>query len=151
MNNIKAIAILILVILGGVMLYFTSRPPELVAEQPSEAESVSQANTLPTRIDEQASVKVAVTPQNIFSQSAEWRFGIIMDTHSVELDQDLTQSAVLIDADGKEYKPLRWEGASGGHHREGALIFPSITPRPNYLKLEISGLAEVTRIFLWEF
>ena len=74
-----------------------------------------------------------------------------MSTHSVELDQDLTQVTVLVDDQGKEYKPLSWEGAIGGHHREGTLIFDSITPIPKLIEMkirDIDGISE--RSFKWD-
>ena len=73
-----------------------------------------------------------------------------MDTHSVELDQDMTKITVLVDDQGKEYKPLGWEGTVGGHHREGMLIFNQITPTPKSVKLKISGIGDVVRSFVWQ-
>ena len=73
-----------------------------------------------------------------------------MDTHSVELDQDMTESAVLIDGQDKEYKPIGWEGPSGGHHREGVLVFDPIEPMPKYIELKIKNIGGVTeRLFKW--
>ena len=74
-----------------------------------------------------------------------------MDTHSVELDQDMLRIAVLVDDKDKEYKPLRWEGAEpGGHHREGVLIFNQIVPSPKSIKLKISSIGEAERNFIWQ-
>ena len=104
------------------------------------------------KIDNQSAVTVTVSPIDIFSQSKEWKFDIVMDTHSVELDQDLTKTAVLVDGRGKEYKPLRWEGSpAGGHHREGTLVFGQIKSGSNSIELKISGIGAVMRNFSWEF
>lgn len=74
-----------------------------------------------------------------------------MDTHSVELDQDVAKIAALVDDSGKEYKPLRWEGTPvGGHHREGSLVFNRITPTPKFVELKISGIGGVARSFIWQ-
>jgi len=91
-----------------------------------------------------------VTPLDLSPQSKEWKFDIGMNTHSVELDQNMTKIVVLLDDQGKEYKPLRWEGAeAGGHHREGVLIFNKITPIPKSLRLKIFDVGGVVRIFAW--
>ena len=80
----------------------------------------------------------------------EWKFDIAMNTHSVELNQDMTKVAVLVDDQGKEYKPISWQGAeSGGHHREGVLIFNQITPTPKSIELKITGIGGVVRNFVW--
>ena len=74
-----------------------------------------------------------------------------MDTHSVELDQDMIKIAIIVDDQGKEYKPIRWEGAeAGGHHREGVLIFSQITPTPKSVELKISSISDVVRSFIWQ-
>jgi len=53
-------------------------------------------------------------------------FEVVMDTHSVDLDQyDLGKLAVLRDDTGKEYSPAAWQSAPGGHHRTGTLSFPA--------------------------
>ena len=74
-----------------------------------------------------------------------------MDTHSIELDQDMTKIAKLVDDQGKEYKPTAWNGPTGSHHREGMLIFNQITPIPKSLELKISGIGGVVRSFIWKF
>lgn len=104
-----------------------------------------------SRIDNQASVTVTVTPVDISPESKEWKFAVVMDTHSTELDQDLTKTSVLVDDQGTEYKPLRWDGAVGGHHREGVLMFNQITPIPKTVELRISGVGNVMRSFIWKF
>jgi len=75
------------------------------------------------------------------------------NTHSDELDQDLTKVVTLENNDGNLYKPSSWEGSPlGGHHREGTLLFNPISPQPGSISLkikEIGGVAE--RSFLWEF
>ena len=67
-----------------------------------------------------------------------------LNTHSAELDQDMTKIAVLVDEQGKEYKPLAWEGAEpGGHHREGVLIFNAIQPMPQTVEIRIRDIGSV--------
>ncbi|OHA90910.1 MAG: hypothetical protein A2665_02175 [Candidatus Zambryskibacteria bacterium RIFCSPHIGHO2_01_FULL_46_30] len=114
------------------------------------------SNTLDTpqkwesKTDDQLAVTVTVSPLDISLQSKEWKFNIVMSTHSVELDQDMIKIAVLVDDSGKEYSPIRWEGApAGGHHREGILFFAPITPYPQHLTLSIKDIGGVQRSFSW--
>lgn len=139
-------------ILGFILLYRNSAPIEPRMPISNEINQQNKSDkTLDAKIDEQNSITVIVTPIDISPQSQEWKFDVGMNTHSVELDQDLKQITVLIDENGKEYKPLRWEGAeAGGHHREGVLIFNSIKPMPKSIKLRIFGLGgDIERFFPW--
>jgi len=79
-------------------------------------------------------------------------FDVTMNTHSVELVEDLTRSAILRDDAGKEYAPIAWEGAGpGGHHREGKLKFAAFKTKPKFVELVVKNLAQVSeRAFRWE-
>lgn len=134
MNRTVTISVLVLAFIGGFLIFYQNRRTE---------------QKLESKVDDQASVTVAVTPIDISSKSKEWKFDIVMDTHSVELDQDMTESAVLISDQGKEYKPISWEGSSGGHHREGILTFNQIIPVPKSVELKISSIGDVVRSFTW--
>jgi len=103
-----------------------------------------------SKVNDQASVTITVTPTLLSAESGEWKFDVVMDTHSVELDQDMTKVAVLIDEQRKEYRALNWEGPTGGHHREGILTFTKITPSPKSVELKISDIGGVVRIFNWQ-
>jgi hypothetical protein len=92
-------------------------------------------------------VSVTVTPLD----QANLSFKVTLSTHSVDLGEDLIQVSTLVDENGKEYKPIKWEGDPlGGHHRESVLSFGEIAPRPQIITLsigKISGIAE--RKFEW--
>ncbi len=122
--------------------------PSQTQEQQTQQEQSNQK--LETKTDEQGGVSVAVTPTDISAESKEWQFAIVMNTHSIELDQDLVKLAVLIDDQGKEYKPARWEGPTGGHHREGTLVFEPVAPAPQSIELKINGIAGAARVFTWQ-
>ncbi len=151
MNKAITIFTLVLAFIGGFLIFYNPKP----ASNPTEGNS--QAIEDPTqkwesKVDEQASVTVTVTPSDLGVVSKEWKFDVVLNTHSVELDQDMANVAVLMDDDGKEYKPLRWEGASaGGHHREGVLVFSPIIPTPKLVDLKITGIADAVRTFNWQF
>jgi len=133
MNKIILISILAIVLMGGFLIFYNPKP-----------------ENWESKTDNQAAVSITVTSIDISSQSKEWKFDIVMDTHSVELDQDMTESAVLIDGQDKEYKPIGWEGPSGGHHREGVLVFDPIEPMPKYIELKIKNIGGVNeRLFKW--
>lgn len=80
-------------------------------------------------------------------------FEIAMNTHSVDLGDDLTKIAILRDDAGKEYLPVAWDGPDGGgHHRSGNLQFGALSNKPKYVELVIKGLAEVPeRVFRWDW
>lgn len=95
-------------------------------------------------------LKVTVTPQDISSGAKTWDFGVVMETHTQPLNDDLARSSVLI-ADGKRYLPMGWEGAPpGGHHRKGLLRFKSIVPAPRLIELQIRLAGDTSpRNFKW--
>ena len=76
-------------------------------------------------------------------------FQIVINTHSVDLDFDLTQISALYDNLGNTYKPAKWEGSEpGGHHRSGILKFPSINKNAKSIKLVITDSTK--REFNWD-
>lgn len=76
-------------------------------------------------------------------------FQIAINTHSVDLDFDLTKIATLHDNFGKDYYPLEWEGSEpGGHHRNGILRFPAINAKAKSIKLIIKD--STRREFNWD-
>jgi hypothetical protein len=79
-------------------------------------------------------------------------FEVAMNTHSVNLADDMTKISFLRDDAGQEYKPTAWDGAEGGgHHRSGSLKFAALTSKPKYVELVIKGLAQVPeRVFKWD-
>ena len=77
------------------------------------------------------------------------KFEIAINTHSVQLDFDLTQISKLYDSLGKDYKPLNWVGASpGGHHRSGTLVFEPVDKNAKSITLVITDSA--SREFKWD-
>lgn len=152
MNN-KTLTILTLALafLGGFLFFYRGGPTKELAPVVNQVnEQTTTKQTWETKTEEQASVTVVVTPLDLSSNSKEWKFDVVMDTHSVELDQDMTKIAVLVDDQGKEYKPISWDGPIGGHHREGVLIFNQISSNPESVELKISDIGDVVRIFKWD-
>ncbi len=117
--------------------------------QPSASQS--SGARFETKSHEGGSVTVKVTPLALGLEQP-LVFDLAMDTHSVDLSDDLTKIVIVRDDAGKEYAPIAWEGAGpGGHHREGKLKFAALTGKPKYVELVIKGLARVPeRVFRWE-
>ena len=79
------------------------------------------------------------------------KFKIKMNTHSVELNQNLLNISSLRDEQGREYRIEKWDGSEpGGHHRNGVLSFSELAPNPGVVTLVISDIANVpARTFTW--
>ncbi len=113
--------------------YFISKSPENI--QPKNI-------SFQTLTNNQNNVEFKVTPLSTSE------FQIAMDTHSVDLDFDLTKISILYDNLGNEYKPIKWEGSEpGGHHRSGVLKFSSLNKNAKSIKLVFNDSA--TREFKW--
>ncbi|OGD24293.1 hypothetical protein A2Z10_02720 [Candidatus Azambacteria bacterium RBG_16_47_10] len=106
--------------------------------------------SLEAQSNEEGSVTITVLPR-IAEGADRWEFAITLDTHSVELSQDIAAISVLRDDTAGTYAPLVWEGnPPGGHHREGTLVFAPITPLPQTITLDIrDGADEKARTFRW--
>ena len=153
MKNKILTTLYILAFVGGFFaLYFSGSTKQTapIVSQTNQQTDTSQLWV--QKIDEQSEVTVIVTPIDILSQSKEWKFDVGINTHSVELDQDMIKVAVLVDDNGEEYKPLRWEGAeAGGHHREGVLIWSAIEPMPQSVEIKVKDIGGILeRSFKWD-
>ena len=144
------ISILAFAFIGGFLVFYN---PKTVSTPPTQNnfDISGTVQKWESKIDDQASITVTVTPILLGEKSGDWKFDVVMDTHSVELDQDMTKVAILIDEQGKEYKARSWDGSpTGGHHREGVLTFSKITPTPKSVKLKIFDIGGVVRAFNWQ-
>ena len=113
--------------------YFVSKSPENI--QPKSA-------SFQTLTSNQNNVEFKVTPLS-FSE-----FQIVIDTHSVDLNFDLTKISILYDDLGNSYKPVKWGGSEpGGHHRSGILKFSEINKNSKSIKLVVIDSTE--REFDW--
>jgi len=112
---------------------------------------LAMASGLKTEVNNDGGVRVEVTPAQLATGQAS-RFEVRLNTHSVPLDQDLTAVAVLHDNEGREYKPLAWDGSPpGGHHRRGTLVFPALSGPVTSVTLTIRDVAGVAaRDFTWQ-
>jgi len=95
-------------------------------------------------------VRVTVEPENI-SAGQSVQINVRLNTHSVNLGQDLAAVSELRDNEGHTYKANQWNGSPpGGHHRSGTLIFPALNPTASIVTLIIHDVAGVPeRSFTW--
>ncbi len=96
-------------------------------------------------------VYVTVKPTALAPDKAV-KFDVRLNTHSVELDQDLIAVSELRDDKGRTYRPDQWKGSPpGGHHRKGTLIFPVLKESAKSVTLIIRDVADVPeRVFTWQ-
>jgi hypothetical protein len=109
------------------------------------------ANAYSSLTSSEKSVTVDVRPIQLRpGQPAE--FEVRMNTHSVDLSQDMVSVSTLMDEQGRNYQPVAWKGSGpGGHHRKGVLAFPVIDGSPKSVKLIIRDVADVPeRTFEWK-
>ena len=77
-------------------------------------------------------------------------FRIAFETHSVNLDFDPAQIAELTIDQTVSTQAVRWDGPSpGGHHIAGELWFAGRQEKPVSLKLQLRGIADKDREFIW--
>lgn len=142
-KSILIVSLAALAILSG--LWFargwgkTPTSSVLVSQDAADLQPVSNS---------EGGVEVTVTPS---WRETAWDFEISLNTHSVELDNDLVRDSFLADESGRKYSPNSWEGdPPGGHHREGILRFDQKIPGSN-LKLVVRNLGVPERSFEWRF
>ena len=98
-----------------------------------------------------AEVTVKVTYSNF--EAAIPVFNVVLDTHSVELDQYRFEDIVVLrDQAGKEHKPQITSTKGSGHHREAVLEFKNADlSDSDYVELVIKNLPGVPeRVFKFD-
>jgi hypothetical protein len=103
------------------------------------------------QVSNEREVKITATLQNIPKEAKTWDFELSLETHTHALSDGMENSSVLI-ADGKQYKPVGWEGSPpGGHHRKGMLRFKAIVPQPASVELQVRLIGDPSpRSFKWQ-
>ena len=106
----------------------------------------------PTKQNRQGPVTVAVTPASPLAAETPLRFRIVLDTHSVGLDDIAMERAVVLrTANGKDVAPSAVEQPQGsGHHRQAVFIFPPVADRGevHVVVKNVGGVEE--RVFTWQ-
>lgn len=111
----------------------------------------AQTKSLQVRENNEGTVMVSVTPQDVLTTAAAWRFGVQFNTHVTPITQDIVAVASLSGDGSAGERPMAWEGdPPGGHHRKGVLVFKPLDPMPATITLdvrEVGGVAD--RTFTW--
>jgi hypothetical protein len=108
---------------------------------------------------EAGGVTVTVTPTNLAAPSGSTLdFKVKVETHTVDLSQNLATISVLRMPSGIDVDGAKWDGPTGGHHIEGTLSFPRTdstgaavaVPATGTLTLSIRNYGGVVeRTFTW--
>lgn len=112
-------------------------------------------NTDMTRIDQQGTVTIEITPINLGTPADSLEFDVVMNTHSIDLSMDLATLATLTTDTGIILRATLWDAPRGGHHVSGRLIFPAIINGKSMLEgagkltLTIVNVDALSRIFEW--
>lgn len=155
MDKYKNIIILILLIIAGFLIYgyLKSRPnpangQNTQTQQPPANQN--QSANLETKTNTAGGLVVDVTPIDLKPDN-QIKLEIKFTTHQGDLNFDLLKQALLVDDKNQPYVPLSWDGGSGGHHLEGALIFPAVASDAKRIKLIIKNIYDIPeREFEWE-
>lgn len=129
---------------------------EAQATQVTATQVIPNTNEL-VRTDNQGAVAITVEPLNLDSPGDTLTFEVGMNTHSVNLNMDLSTLAILSTDNGNSVQAVSWDGGTeGGHHVSGNLTFPAI----NSGKSILDGAKELTliikdvdapeRVFVWD-
>lgn len=94
---------------------------------------------------------VTVTVTYLTETAHEARFSVVLNTHSVNLQEyDLRALSVLRDDTGLSMQPTGVENKGSGHHREIVLTFPRASLDRKWLELIVKDIAGVKeRTFRW--
>ena len=112
---------------------------------------IIEAGAYERKSNNENNVRIEIIPEQL-GPGKQAKFNIRMNTHSVELSQDMVAVSILKDDKGHEYRPIRWNGSpQGGHHREGVLEFPVIDGGSKSVFLYLKDVADIPeRIFEWK-
>ena|SRR3989338_7132475 len=156
MTSKKAYVILTLMVAAIFAVAFAlirvpNKPPGNFVDRGNGYEAATQPASYETKTDTQGAVTIEVKPIDLLIVSPVWKFEVTLDTHSVELGDDMAASAFLVDDAGNEYQAMAWDGdPPGGHHRKGILSFQTLLPL-NVIRLRIRGVGGVIeRTFQWK-
>lgn len=156
---LRALVFAALLLLGLTACTQFAGSPFMPRVEPTQV--VTPVQTLPSfesdsRLDEQGTVTVAVTPLNLDDPGDTLDFEVSMNTHSVDLSMDLAPLAMLTNDTGKTVQATLWDAPRGGHHVNGTLSFPatadgsSLLEGTGTLTLTIREVAVPERVFVWD-
>lgn len=83
-------------------------------------------------------VEVTAEPKQLIV-GKEMVFAVSLNTHTVELDEDMARIVRVSDDRGREYRVVSWSGGKGGHHLSGELRVAALQKGAGRIKLTIGG------------
>ena len=139
------------VVLALLILTAAAASPYLVPNAMAGASAKGMVD-LPVQKSAVGGVTVKIKPLDLSSEAKEWVFEVVLETHTQDLSDDLTKTAVMIDSTGRQAAPIKWQGdGPGGHHRKGQLYFAPLSPQPVSVELHIRRTGEAPpRKFGWK-
>lgn len=151
--GIAVLVLMVFLLTSGCSRGFTSGGEKVAPAPPPVPAAVSPTNKLVQSSD---AGNVVIEVKWVALEGEKLVFEVALNTHSVDLDEyDLGELVVLRDDSGREYRPVAWESAPGGHHRQGTLTFSSPDflnqGGTKYLQMVIRDVAGIKeRVFRWE-
>lgn len=153
MNQYKTIAIIALIVAGGLLSWFVFGNNSAKIAGPLLNETDPNAQTggiikLGEQTNNEGSLSIGAKPVD-FTFGKPVQIEITFTTHQGDLNFDPAKQAVLVSDDG-QLQPVSWSGRNGGHHLRGILAFPQISKDSSKMTLiirDIYGVKE--RTFLW--
>jgi len=138
-------------VLALLILTAAAASPYLVPNAMAGASAKGMVD-LPAQKSAVGGVTVKIKPLDLSSEAKEWVFEVVLETHTQDLSDDLTKTAVMIDSTGRQAAPTKWQGdGPGGHHRKGQLYFAPLSPQPVSVELLIRRTGEAApRKFGWK-
>lgn len=129
-----AVALAVVLVGGGLLL--TSRGGD-------DATSSDNGTGLGDQTVSVGDIDIDIQPRQLDDGGAA--FGLILDTHSVELAMDLT--VATLEVDGTVWPVVGWSGdGPRGHHREGELRFESAGPATGIVRLALGGFDDPVEV-----
>jgi len=112
---------------------------------------VQSPKNLSVQEKEEGNVIITAKPE-ILSVGQKPKFELEFNTHSVDLSFDVAVQSYLVDDQGNRFDNEIWNGSpSGGHHRDGTLIFNTVLSKTKFVKLIIRNVSDIPeRTFRWE-
>lgn len=137
-RRLTTAAVVIVVLVGGGLLLATRGGDDA---SPSANDTGLEAQS--TSAEE---IDIDIAPRQLDDQGAV--FAVTLDTHSVELDMDLTEAT--LEVAGTAWPVAGWDGdGPSGHHREGELRFEAAGPATGTARLVLAGFSEPVEVS-WE-
>jgi len=129
--------ILILIPLAAMVLIFKSGLSQNTPQKTATNNSISPTpDSLPLTSD----VIVAVSFLPSQSDPQTLAFEVVLNTHSIDLDDIDFQKSVILEASGQKFSPVEVKTEGAGHHRSAVVKF---SRRPSPVKIIFQETSEI--------